>query len=418
MAVGGSQAPTTQPAFGPAKPARRGRRWTLAITLLALAAAVAGTTVVQLGAMGRPRPHKATVRPTALPAAVPPTLDLAFSGPATDVPPASPITVTVSNGELTQFTVSPLAGGAPVAGRLVGNQWTPIAPLAWGTTYRVEATARSAAQGAHSPGPVHVVRSFTTPPPPLQPMSLVPDISPYNGEQVGEGAVFVLLFPRAIPAAGQAEILQNLHVSMSVPQPGEWRWFSPSELHFRPEHFWPLGERVTLEGDLNGLNILGHSLANSSFSSTFTVVDDHLTLISAITKRELVYNNGHLVQNFPVSLGRPGFLTISGTLIVLSKAYSVFMNSATIGYPGLYAQNVYYDVAISTDGYYIHDASWDVYDHGVANVSHGCVEQNPADAVWFYNFSRPGDVVKITGTGLPAGEVNGEADWNIPWSQY
>jgi len=27
-------------------------------------------------------------------------------------------------------------------------------------------------------------------------------------------------------------------------------------------------------------------------------------------------------------------------------------------------------------------------------------------------------VVRITGTGLPAGEVNGEADWNIPWAQY
>ena len=131
-----------------------------------------------------------------------------------------------------------------------------------------------------------------------------------------------------------------------------------------------------------------------------------------------MFNGTQLINTFPVSLGRPGFLTISGTLVVLYKTPVVFMNSATIGYPGLYAQNVYEDVAISTDGYYMHSANWDIYDHGVANVSHGCVEQNPADAAWFYNWSIPGDVVEITGTSLQASEVNGEGDWNLPWSQF
>jgi len=389
------------------------------VTVLGLAAAVAATTVVQLGLVTLPQTARGPARAVhPRPPALPPTLALAFAGPVTGVPPASPITVTVAHGTLTTLNVTPLAGGAAVPGRLQGDTWMPIAPLAWATTYRVVATARATGGGRHHRAPVTVVRSFTTPPAPLAMMSMVPNISPYDGEQVGEGAVFVLQFPKAIPPAGQGEILRALHLTMSIPVPGKWRWFTPSELHFRPERFWPLGERVALEGDLSGLTILGHRLVNSSFGSSFRVADDHLTLINAVTKRELVYNNGHLVQNFPVSLGRPGFLTISGTLIVLSKSPSVFMDSSTIGFPGLYAENVYYDVAISTDGYYIHDASWDVYDHGVANVSHGCVEQNPADAVWFYNFSVPGDVVRITGTGLPAGEVNGEADWNIPWAQY
>ncbi|HUY97572.1 MAG TPA: Ig-like domain-containing protein [Verrucomicrobiae bacterium] len=418
MAIRGSQAPTSKQALGQAPPIRRARRRrSIVLVVGVLAAAVAATTLVQLGVVALPRSAASVPVASPPPPSTPPTLTLAFSGPVTDVPPAAPIGVTVTHGTLTALTVAPLAGGAAVAGRLQHGAWMPLAPLAWATTYRVVATASASSRGQH-PAPVTVVRTFTTPPAPLAMLSLIPNVSPYNGEPVGEGAVFVLQFPRAIPAAGQAEILQALHVSMSIPEVGRWRWFSPTELHFRPEHFWPVGERVTLEGDLNGLQLIGHRLVNSQFTSSFTVVDDHLTVISAITHRELVYNHGRLIQNFPVSLGRPGFRTISGTLIVLSKSPSVFMNSATIGYPGLYAQNVYYDVAVSTDGYYIHDASWDVYDHGVANVSHGCVEQNPADAVWFYNFSIPGDVVEISGTGLPAGEVNGEADWNIPWAQY
>ncbi len=420
MAIRGSATPSSTPAFGPAPSLRRARRrWSIVVTILVIAGAVTATTLVQLGVISTA--HGLALRPSAPPRpVVPPSVTLAFAGPVADVPPASPITVSVAHGTLTALTVAPLAGGAAVAGHLRGGTWLPIAPLAWATTYRVAATAAAVGHGSggRPPAPVTVVRNFTTPPAPLAMMSLVPNISPYNGEQVGWGAVFVLQFPNAIPAAGQADILAALHVSMSIPEPGRWRWFTPSELHFRPEHFWPVGERVTLEGDLNGLTILGHRLVGSQFTSAFTVVDDHLTVISAVTDRELVYNNGRLIQNFPVSLGKPGFPTISGTLVVLSKAPSVFMNSATIGFPGLYAQDVYYDVAISTDGYYIHDASWDVYDHGVANVSHGCVEQNPADAVWFYNFSVPGDVVEISGTGLPAGEVNGEADWNIPWAQY
>jgi hypothetical protein len=69
---------------------------------------------------------------------------------------------------------------------------------------------------------------------------------------------------------------------------------------------------------------------------------------------------------------------------------------------------------------YVHQAlesAWRAV--GRSNVSHGCVGLLPADAAWFFNNMKTGDVVQTLNTGAPAVEpLEGFGDWNIPWAQY
>ncbi len=371
------------------------------VGLIVGAVAVVGGAATSIALAARPQPR------------ITPILEVTVPVSSGTVATTASIQLNVKHAHLESVTVR-TAAGALVGGSVVGGQWKPTAPMAWATTFHMTVRAK----GGRPVRTLARAVSWTTPEEPLPSGSVGITVSPSPGQQVGMGATWVVQFSQPIPAALQPSVLQRLSASESLADPLGWHWWSPTEVDGRPEQFWPLNEQAGLSVNLNGLVLNGHRLVSSSASSSFTVVNQHLTRISAITDQMQVYDGTQLVRTEPVSLGRAGFLTISGTLVVLSKTPVVFMNSATIGYPGLYAENVYEDVAISTDGYYIHSANWDIYDHGRYNVSHGCVEQNPNDATWFYNYSLPGDVVIITGTTLQASEADGEGDWNIPWSAY
>jgi len=79
---------------------------------------------------------------------------------------------------------------------------------------------------------------------------------------------------------------------------------------------------------------------------------------------------------------------------------------------------VYWDTAISTNGFFIHSAPWDVGIQGYANVSHGCVNLSPERAQVFYDFSQPGDIVIGSNTGRVADAGDGEGDWQVPFASF
>ncbi len=372
-------------------------RWKMAGGAALVILAGAGATAIMAASKGAP----------------PIVPQVAISVPSGAASPAALIGIHLKDARIEQAVVTTSAG-VVIAGRLVPAGWVATQPMPWETKFRLTLHVRGGS-------PVRTVvktATWATGPAPVPARSLAVTISPGDGAQVGMGATWVLQFAEPIPPSTQAEILQRLSTTESLADPVGWHWWSSTEVDGRPQQFWPLNEQASLSVDLNGLLLGGYRLVNSSVTSHFTVVNQHLTKVSAVTHQMQVFNGSQLINTFPVSLGKAGFPTISGTLVVLYKTPVVFMNSATIGYPGLYAQNVFDDVAISTDGYYMHSANWDIYDHGRANVSYGCVEQNPGNAVWFYNWSMPGDVVEISGTPLQATEADGEGDWNLPWSQF
>lgn len=98
------------------------------------------------------------------------------------------------------------------------------------------------------------------------------------------------------------------------------------------------------------------------------------------------------------------------------------MDSVTVdipqGSPDYYYEKVYWNVKLTSGGEYVHAAPWSVGSQGRVNVSHGCVNASPADAQWFFGFSRVGDVVQVTGTGRPPDTSQAGNDWSINWDTW
>jgi hypothetical protein len=55
---------------------------------------------------------------------------------------------------------------------------------------------------------------------------------------------------------------------------------------------------------------------------------------------------------------------------------------------------------------------------GSANVSHGCTNLSPSGALWLFNASNIGDVVKYVGGHRALEQANGYTLWNYTYAQW
>ena len=136
-----------------------------------------------------------------------------------------------------------------------------------------------------------------------------------------------------------------------------------------------------------------------------------------------VSDNGRLIATYPFSGGRDMYPTMNGVHIVLDRESVVHMVSSTNGIPvnspDGYDELVYSDVHITDSGEYVHAAPWSVDSQGRDNVSHGCINLSPADALAFFGFSRVGDVVWVVGGPRPPAQGDhGVMDWETKWSDW
>jgi hypothetical protein len=88
------------------------------------------------------------------------------------------------------------------------------------------------------------------------------------------------------------------------------------------------------------------------------------------------------------------------------------------GSAGYYDELVSYAVRFTFSGDYYHSASWSVVDQGTTNVSHGCVNLPPGDAVTYYNLSVPGDPITVTASTAGGKWDDGWTEWFLTFSQY
>ena len=193
---------------------------------------------------------------------------------------------------------------------------------------------------------------------------------------------------------------------------GAWHWFAANEVHWRPVSYWSAGTRVAVTADLG----------RDRWWRTFTIGSRHVSIVDTVAHRMRVFDGDRLIGTWPLSAGRHDLPTISGTLYVRYKNQDVLMDSTSIGIPREnwdgYYEHVYWNTAISTDGYYVHGAPWSLAAQGVTNVSHGCVNLSPEHAMAFFNFSRVGDIVIVRGSTKPATSEDGEGDWQMPFDQF
>jgi lipoprotein-anchoring transpeptidase ErfK/SrfK len=337
-----------------------------------------------------------------------------------NVPLDSPVTVSVTSGHLESVTLQDDVGGDPGTGQLSANHdsWTYNLGLDSHANYSLTVDAVGT-NGKHST----VTTTFKTL---LAQKKLVTDVTPADGDTVGVGDTINLKFNTPIADNLKPALLQRVAVASTPGVLGAWHWIDDSNVHFRTQNYWPSGTKVTVTANFNGLDAGNGVWALGNWSESFTIGDKHVTTIDNNTHQMLVYQNDQLIDTWPVSMGKTGFETLQGTLLVLYKQYDVKMQSCvTFGgaacVPGdanYYNDDVYWDTAISTTGFFIHAAPWDIGDQGVDNVSHGCVNLSPERATTFYKWSMPGDVVIITNTGNEATYASGEGDWQIPFAQY
>lgn len=356
--------------------------------------------------------HVAAAGHGASSAAVPVSFSVQPREGALNQPLNAIVAVTASTGHLMSVAVSG-PNGTPVAGTLAGQSWQSSGSLAPSTLYTVSATATGP-----SGDTVQHSSTFKT----LTPSAILQStIFPSDGLTVGVGMPIELRFNHAV--VNKATVIAAMHVTMSTPVPGGWYWFTNEELHFRPETYWPTGEQVTLTADLAGVDAGGGVWADANHSVHFAVGDAHVSTADVASHVMTVTDNGKVVATYPLSAGREKYPTMDGVHIALYRQQDVLMDSSTVGIPRNspdgYYEHVYWDVAITDGGEFVHAAPWSTGAQGRSNVSHGCINLSVANATQFFGFSRVGDVVQVTNSPRPASlDDHGTMDWTLPWAQW
>jgi lipoprotein-anchoring transpeptidase ErfK/SrfK len=357
---------------------------------------------------------------TATAAEAPPAqVSLALADGSADVSPLVPLEISVTHGKLGDVTLVDGEGsavpGAVAAGAAADTVvFTPEAPLAYGTQYKLTASAANEDKKETTAS-----SSFST----VSPGTLsTPSIGPLDGTTVGVGMPVRVYFDE--PVTDKAAVESHLQVTTSTPTDGVWSWLNNSEVHFRPSTYWPPNTQVTLDANLYGVDFGDGIWGEKNRRVSFSVGAKHVSVVDAASHMMDVYDGDQLVQTFPMSAGSELNPTRNGAHVVTQSYRNITMDSSTFGLavdaPGGYRADVEYAVRISNNGEFVHGAPWSVDQQGNSNVSHGCINLSTERAAWFFQFSQPGDVVEVRNSvGPTLSAADGDIyDWAIPWDQW
>jgi len=332
---------------------------------------------------------------------------------ATAVPIDAPVTVTAIGGALDAVRVTSATGA--VAGTVTDGTWTSSSLLEPGTDYAITATA-TRADGRS----VERTRSFHTVDLTLDEQTYA-SVAPLDGETVGVGMPVVVTFD--LPVTDRALFEKHMRVTSTPAQTGSWYWLSDREAHYRPARYWEPGTEVSVDLELNSLPAGNGIYGQESRSIDFTVGDSVVSRVDVGTHTMRTFVNGELARTMPISAGKAGWETRSGTKVVIEKFRRKRMNAATIGVdqsdPEYYdLSDVQYAMRVTYSGEFLHAAPWSSGSQGIANVSHGCVGMSLADAQWLYDRTSRGDVVEVTGSDRQMTLENGFGDWNLSPAEW
>jgi lipoprotein-anchoring transpeptidase ErfK/SrfK len=251
-------------------------------------------------------------------------------------------------------------------------------------------------------------------------------VSLYEGDGRTYGVAMPLIAYFSAPVTDASVFDRVTSVTVNgKPAVGAWYFEHSSqssqamEAHFRLRSYWPAHATIRLSLPVAGL-----------WARARRVFDDNLSLMVHTGAAQIVkidgkpgvdtmwaYSDGRLVRRLKVSLGAAQTPTFLGTAVAISKNNPQLMQST----PGeaYYSIEVPWSVRVTYDGEFLHDAYWN-NQLGQVNLSHGCTNLSPADAQWYYGWSRVGDPVTWVNTGtskvLPV--EDGYGDWNVSWPAY
>ncbi|MFE6128494.1 Ig-like domain-containing protein [Streptomyces sp. NPDC056437] len=333
--------------------------------------------------------------------------------------------VTVSDGKLTQVTMT-TADGAAVKGTLApdGKSWKPDDQLERSTTYKISASAKDS-EGMEA----HENSSFTTVSPDN---SFIGNFTPEDGSTVGVGMPVSINFNKAI--TDKKAVQAGITVESSSGQEVVGHWFNGQRLDFRPDQYWQEGSTVTLKLNLDGVEGADGVFGVQQKTVTFKIGRNQVSTVDAATKTMTITQDGKTVKTIPISAGSTENPTYNGQMVISEKFKETRMNGATVGFTdddgkGEYdIKNVPHAMRLSTSGTFIHGNYWGADSiFGSANTSHGCVGLNDVEgagdpnqpAAWLYDNSIVGDIVIVKNskdkTIKPDNGLNG---WNMSWAEW
>lgn len=426
---------------GHAQRPRTGRRARVAATaaaaasVLTLAACTGSSTPGQpIISIGAGSSTTAVSDPPDSPPAAPAVIT-AFRGH--DVNPVTPVKVSIANGHLTDVTMlNP--EGEHVRGTISddGTTWQNSEVLGYAKTYRI------LAKGEGADGSTITTRSrLTTLTPTNMTMPYFQRIGGYSldrGGKYGVGIVPVVHFDEPIPDEAAAE--RALQVITTPHVDGSWYWTDNQNVHYRPKNYWPAGTKVEIKANVYGVNLGQGLYGQSDARSNFTIGRRQVTVAYDTAPKSVnkvrVYNAaGHVIRTMNTSMGEHSgervngqwinFYTLNGTYTVLAHEQPANMCSDSYGLPanapgGYACEAIYNATKISIDGIYLHELTTTIWDqnHGY-DVSHGCLNLNTANSLWYFNHSMIGDPVEIHGAkGAPTLQVWQGGDWTVPWKKW
>ncbi|WP_459716874.1 L,D-transpeptidase [Actinophytocola sp. KF-1] len=333
---------------------------------------------------------------------------------AADVVPGNPVTIAAVDGMLTQVRVVN-EQGEQVRGQLSPDKttWQTTEPLGFGKTYTATATGKGTDEKRTT-----VKSVFTTATPRLK-----ADLSmnPLDGQTVGVGQPLAFYFD--VNIENKAAVEKAIQIATTPHTEGAFYWFDDSEVHWRPKTYWAAGTKITVNAAIFGKDFGNGVFGNESRVANITVGKAVVAVADGATHQMTVTVNGKVARTIPISMGKPGHETPSGTYVVMSEHTNYTMDSSTYGVPTDAAEGYRTTVAVasrmSNSGIFYHSAPWSVGDQGHRNVSHGCLNMTTENAAWLQEISQKGDVIVVKNSGGQILEPwDGLGDWQIPWAEW
>ncbi|TCO45847.1 L,D-transpeptidase [Actinocrispum wychmicini] len=333
---------------------------------------------------------------------------------AGDVAPGEPVTVTATDGKVTDVKVAN-QDGKPINGTLSadGTKWESSEPLGYSKTYTVNATG----QGADGK-PATASSTFTTIKPGKQ---ITVSMSPTDGQSVGVGQPLVFYFSSNVGDKAAAEKAISVTTQPSVQ--GSFYWFRDNEVHWRPREYWKSGTKITVNAAIYGKQLGPGSFGKEDRKANITIGPKLVAVADGQTHQMTVTKDDQLLKTVPISMGKKGHETPNGTYVVMTEQQDYTMDSGTYGVPadspGGYRTKIAFASRLSNSGIFYHSAPWSVRQQGASNVSHGCINMSTDNAKWMQDIGLKGDIFVVQNSGGPALQSwDGLGDWQIPWDEW
>jgi lipoprotein-anchoring transpeptidase ErfK/SrfK len=236
---------------------------------------------------------------------------------------------------------------------------------------------------------------------------------------VGVGMPMIIQFGRDLPDNLRASVQRRMFVESTPAQEGSWHWFSDHEVHYRPREFWQPGTKLNMLVLTGGLPLGGGWYGRADLTVVAEIGSELTMTVDNATKHLTVTEDGKVTRTIPVSLGRPGMPSSSGTMVVMERLVKTVFDTRNDPNPAnRYRIDIEYAQRLTWGGEFLHAAPWSVAAQGRRNVSHGCINMSTENAKWLFGRTKIGDPVTVKGTEQQLQYGNGWTDWSMTWEEY